>query len=189
MGRDKGGQGGVVVNIGSSASFRPQVFSPPIYTATKHAILGLSRSCGVSFHQRRLWHDVCLTKIIILCRMRITTAHLVYVSLHYVPVYYALRMEVPSQIITNSNHQLMRKPGRQIWRVLYHNRKCWMAEESGRNLTGWFLCSQYGACGQRSDDCYQRRGKWFCLADSERNGTERDSLFTWSIISVWCILL
>lgn len=47
MGKDKGGQGGVVVNIGSAASFRPQVFSPPIYTATKHAILGLSRSCGV----------------------------------------------------------------------------------------------------------------------------------------------
>lgn len=49
MGKDKGGQGGVVVNIGSSASFRPQVFTPPIYTATKHAILGLSRSLGVSF--------------------------------------------------------------------------------------------------------------------------------------------
>ncbi|KAG4070723.1 hypothetical protein HA402_005582 [Bradysia odoriphaga] len=50
MGRDKGGQGGVVVNIGSAASFRPQVFSPPIYTATKHAILGLSRSCGDAYH-------------------------------------------------------------------------------------------------------------------------------------------
>ncbi len=48
MGKDKGGHGGVVVNIGSAASFRSQVFSPPIFTATKHAILALSRSCGVS---------------------------------------------------------------------------------------------------------------------------------------------
>ena len=47
MGKDKGGQGGVVINIGSAASARPQI-STPIYTATKHALLGLSRSCGVS---------------------------------------------------------------------------------------------------------------------------------------------
>lgn len=52
MGKDKGGQGGVVVNIGSAASFRSQVFSPPIYTATKHAILGLSRSCGVGVQEK-----------------------------------------------------------------------------------------------------------------------------------------
>lgn len=46
MGKDKGGQGGCVINIGSAASARPQI-STPIYTATKHALLGLSRSCGV----------------------------------------------------------------------------------------------------------------------------------------------
>lgn len=46
MGKDKGGSGGVVVNIGSAASVRPQI-STPVYTATKHAVLGLSRSCGV----------------------------------------------------------------------------------------------------------------------------------------------
>lgn len=48
LGKDKGGQGGIVINIGSAVSFRPQI-STPIYTATKHAILGLSRSCGVRF--------------------------------------------------------------------------------------------------------------------------------------------
>lgn len=48
LGKDKGGHGGVVINIGSAVSFRPQI-STPIYTATKHAILGLSRSCGVNY--------------------------------------------------------------------------------------------------------------------------------------------
>lgn len=43
----KTGRGGIVLNIGSSASIRPQI-STPIYTATKHAILGLTKSCGVS---------------------------------------------------------------------------------------------------------------------------------------------
>lgn len=47
LGKDKGGNGGVVINIGSACSFRPQI-STPIYTATKHAVLALSRSCGVS---------------------------------------------------------------------------------------------------------------------------------------------
>ena len=45
----KTGHGGIVVNIGSSASARPQI-STPIYTATKHAILGLTRSCGDNYH-------------------------------------------------------------------------------------------------------------------------------------------
>lgn len=48
LGKDKGGHGGVVINIGSAVSFRPQI-STPIYTATKHAVLGLSRSCGVRY--------------------------------------------------------------------------------------------------------------------------------------------
>lgn len=47
LGKDKNGRGGVVINIGAAVSFRPQI-STPIYTATKHAVLALSRSCGVS---------------------------------------------------------------------------------------------------------------------------------------------
>lgn len=47
MGKDRGGRGGVVVNMGSNVSLRPYV-SLPIYTATKHAILGFTRSYGVS---------------------------------------------------------------------------------------------------------------------------------------------
>ena len=49
MGKDKGGNGGVVINIGSAVSVKPQL-SAPIYTATKHAILGLTKSCGDAFH-------------------------------------------------------------------------------------------------------------------------------------------
>lgn len=47
LGKDKGGKGGMLINIGSAASVKPQI-STPIYTATKHAILGLSKACGVS---------------------------------------------------------------------------------------------------------------------------------------------
>lgn len=46
LGKDKEGHGGVVINIGSAQSFRPQI-STPIYCASKHAILALSKSCGV----------------------------------------------------------------------------------------------------------------------------------------------
>ena len=47
MGKDEGGKGGVLVNISSVAGLFP--FSgAPIYDATKHAIIGLTRSFGVS---------------------------------------------------------------------------------------------------------------------------------------------
>lgn len=57
MGRNNGGSGGVVINIGSVTSVRPQI-STPIYSATKHAILALSRSCGV-----RNMNCSCLTRL------------------------------------------------------------------------------------------------------------------------------
>lgn len=63
MGKDKNGNGGVVVNIGSAASVRPQI-STPVYTATKHAVLGLSRSCGVRQHygilRRGIRKSICV---------------------------------------------------------------------------------------------------------------------------------
>lgn len=49
LGRDKGGRGGVVVNIGSSCSSRPMV-SLPVFTATKHAIATLTRCYGDQYH-------------------------------------------------------------------------------------------------------------------------------------------
>jgi 15-hydroxyprostaglandin dehydrogenase (NAD) len=47
MGKDEGGNGGVVVNIASTAGLGPFA-GAPIYVATKHAVIGLTRSFGVS---------------------------------------------------------------------------------------------------------------------------------------------
>jgi len=47
MGKDEGGKGGVVVNMSSIAGL---IISAtfPVYVATKHAVIGLTRSFGVS---------------------------------------------------------------------------------------------------------------------------------------------
>jgi 15-hydroxyprostaglandin dehydrogenase (NAD) len=47
MGKEKGGKGGVVVNISSIAGLEGYS-TCPIYVATKHAVIGLTRSFGVS---------------------------------------------------------------------------------------------------------------------------------------------
>ena len=47
MGKDEGGKGGVVVNIASVVGLAPFAASP-VYVATKHAVIGLTRSFGVS---------------------------------------------------------------------------------------------------------------------------------------------
>lgn len=45
MSKEKGA-GGTIINIGSSCSVKP-FLSAPIYTATKHAVLGLTKAYGV----------------------------------------------------------------------------------------------------------------------------------------------
>ena len=47
MGTNKGGAGGVVVNISSIVGLKANPFGP-VYSASKHAIVGLVRSLGVS---------------------------------------------------------------------------------------------------------------------------------------------
>ncbi|XP_063889063.1 15-hydroxyprostaglandin dehydrogenase [NAD(+)]-like [Scylla paramamosain] len=49
MGTNKGGSGGVVVNISSIVGVKANPFGP-VYSATKHAIIGLVRSLGHDFH-------------------------------------------------------------------------------------------------------------------------------------------
>lgn len=49
MGKDRGGSGGVVVNVGSSSSVRHFV-SLPVFTATKHAVAALTKSYGDVYH-------------------------------------------------------------------------------------------------------------------------------------------
>jgi glucose 1-dehydrogenase len=43
-----GGNGGSIVNIASTNSFRPQ-HDQPVYTASKHAVLGLTRSAALDY--------------------------------------------------------------------------------------------------------------------------------------------
>jgi glucose 1-dehydrogenase len=43
-----GGRGGAIVNIASTNSFRPQP-NQPAYTASKHAVLGLTRSAAIDY--------------------------------------------------------------------------------------------------------------------------------------------
>ncbi|XP_067003613.2 15-hydroxyprostaglandin dehydrogenase [NAD(+)] [Anabrus simplex] len=52
MGKDKGGKGGVVVNIASILGLQSMA-GCPVYVATKHAVIGLSRSFGMPFHFER----------------------------------------------------------------------------------------------------------------------------------------
>jgi short-subunit dehydrogenase len=47
MGKDKGGKGGVVVNIASIVGLEPMA-GCPVYVGTKHAVVGITRSFGVS---------------------------------------------------------------------------------------------------------------------------------------------
>jgi len=53
MGKDKGGRGGTVVVTSSTMGYKPCP-SMPIYTATKHALIGFIRSFGVSSKHRIL---------------------------------------------------------------------------------------------------------------------------------------
>ncbi|XP_066583891.1 15-hydroxyprostaglandin dehydrogenase [NAD(+)]-like [Prorops nasuta] len=49
LGTDRGGRGGIVVNTGSNVSITPYV-SVPIYSATKAAIVSLTRAFGDQYH-------------------------------------------------------------------------------------------------------------------------------------------
>ncbi|KAI4494031.1 hypothetical protein M0802_009298 [Mischocyttarus mexicanus] len=61
MGTDKGGQGGVVINIGSNVSINPCV-SVPIYSATKAAVVSLTRAFGDQYHV-----DLTGVKVMAIC--------------------------------------------------------------------------------------------------------------------------
>ncbi|GLV39835.1 Photoreceptor dehydrogenase [Carabus blaptoides fortunei] len=52
MGKDKGGKGGVIVNIASILGLQAMA-GCPIYVGTKHAVIGMSRSFGMPWHFQR----------------------------------------------------------------------------------------------------------------------------------------
>lgn len=51
MSKERGGRGGVIVNIASILGLQ-EMAGCPVYVATKHAVVGLSRSYGVRSHTR-----------------------------------------------------------------------------------------------------------------------------------------
>lgn len=67
MGTNKGGSGGVVVNISSITGVKANPFGP-IYSASKHAIVGLTRSLGHDFHLK-----ICGVKVQALCPSLVKT--------------------------------------------------------------------------------------------------------------------
>ncbi|KAF2899024.1 hypothetical protein ILUMI_07151, partial [Ignelater luminosus] len=52
MGKDKGGKGGVIVNIASILGLQP-LPGCPIYVGTKHFVVGFDRSLGTPYHYNR----------------------------------------------------------------------------------------------------------------------------------------
>jgi len=52
MGKDRGGKGGIIVNIASNLSLQP-LSSIPVYVGTKHFIVGFNRSLGTPYHYNR----------------------------------------------------------------------------------------------------------------------------------------
>nr|XP_046491925.1 peroxisomal 2,4-dienoyl-CoA reductase [(3E)-enoyl-CoA-producing]-like [Neodiprion pinetum] len=52
MGKDKGGKGGVIVNTSSIYGLDPGPWLP-VYGATKHGVVGLSRSFGLPYHYEK----------------------------------------------------------------------------------------------------------------------------------------
>lgn len=53
MSKDAGGQGGVLVNVSQHMDIR-NTAQLPIYTATKHAVIGLSESLSVIILYKKL---------------------------------------------------------------------------------------------------------------------------------------
>lgn len=47
MSIEKGGRGGIIANVSSLCGV-DALFANPVYTATKHAVVGFTRSLGVS---------------------------------------------------------------------------------------------------------------------------------------------
>lgn len=76
MGTDKGGQGGIVVNTGSNVSINPYV-SVPIYSATKAAIVNLTRAFGNQYHV-----ELTGVKVMALCPSVTESSLLMDISKH-----------------------------------------------------------------------------------------------------------
>lgn len=70
MGKDKGGKGGIIINIASILGLQP-LPSCPIHVATKHFVIGFNRSVGMPYHYSRTG-----VKVLTLCPGITDTPHL-----------------------------------------------------------------------------------------------------------------
>lgn len=52
MSKENGGQGGTIVNVASVLGFAPMA-AAPVYVATKHAMIGYTRSMALPFHYQK----------------------------------------------------------------------------------------------------------------------------------------
>ncbi|PSN50762.1 hypothetical protein C0J52_05935 [Blattella germanica] len=52
MGKDNGGKGGLVINNSSITGLQP-LAGAPVYSTTKHGVLGIARNFGADFHYNR----------------------------------------------------------------------------------------------------------------------------------------
>ncbi|XP_075277855.1 15-hydroxyprostaglandin dehydrogenase [NAD(+)] isoform X2 [Opisthocomus hoazin] len=86
MRKGNGGDGGVIINISSLAGLMPAAFQP-VYCATKHGVIGFTRS--IAFKNkgsaRKLMETLSLWNIRMLRRKRIinTANHCIYQERHY----------------------------------------------------------------------------------------------------------
>jgi NAD(P)-dependent dehydrogenase (short-subunit alcohol dehydrogenase family) len=58
MDKSTGGHGGTVVNVGSIAGLGQGMVLTPIYDATKHGVVGLSRAFGVRIIVLSFWNQI-----------------------------------------------------------------------------------------------------------------------------------
>lgn len=70
MGKDKGGNGGLIINISSILGLQT-LSSCPIHVATKHFVIGFNRSLGTNYHFKRT-----SVKVLTLCPGFTNTPHL-----------------------------------------------------------------------------------------------------------------
>ncbi|KAK7508237.1 hypothetical protein BaRGS_00000476 [Batillaria attramentaria] len=65
MRRDRGGRGGVIINVVSETGFKP-VYWVPVYTASKHAVLGFTTSWAKNPRMSEMgvrWRCVCVGSV------------------------------------------------------------------------------------------------------------------------------
>jgi len=108
MGKDKGGKGGIIVNVGSVFGLEP-IASCPIHVATKHFVIGFNRSLGMPYHYSRT-----AVKILTLCPGITTTPHLEEATKNAIT---SLAPDI-GELLTKDLQQLPKQPPETVGKAL-----------------------------------------------------------------------